>query len=64
MNKGDVRLIFDEHSDAQKAARWLEEVTQGRISMGKPYRGRKGGYIVRGNMLAVDEGASVYEGEQ
>ena len=60
--RGDVRLIFDEREDAERAADWLEDISAGRFSLGASHKGRKGGWIVRGVLKLPEATAEEVEG--
>ena len=62
--KGDIRLIFEEQADVERAADWLEAITGGRVALGASCQGRKGGvtgrppcrcWIVRGFVKLPEE---------
>ena len=48
--RGDVRLIFDERADAERAADWLEEISAGPVS---PWVRRIGGGKAAGSCAAT-----------
>lgn len=46
--KGELRLIFDQLQHAEAAADYLERISGGRVATTAVYKGRKGGWIVKG----------------
>lgn len=53
--KADVRIITESRGEAEHVAKYLETISAEAIRLGKPQRGRKGGYIVRGNLKLEEE---------